>query len=159
LRTPGGWGREEAKARGIPDPKREAVGLPIGATGGYFVGAAGFAGQDRDDSIVDYNSPPPDQPGLWCQWVPLDQYGGHFPLSEEDTSLTEGVYSHFGWDGGEKFYGYVEWLTYLRDHFLQPWGYVLSGEVTWQGEDSSDMGKIVVNNNQIAIKRGRVSWE
>ena len=36
---------------------REAVGLPLGEEGGYHIGR-GFAGQDRDDSIVEYNSPP-----------------------------------------------------------------------------------------------------
>lgn len=49
----------------------------------------------------------------------------------------------------------MPWLQYLVDHFLRPWGLSLSGEVSWQGEDSSDIGKIVVENNVITTRTGR----
>jgi hypothetical protein len=125
---------------GLPDPARTVVGLPVGPCGAYFVGGSGFADQDDDDSIIDHNLPPEGQPGLWCQWVP----------NEEGTTIE--------WDGGEKFYGYVEWLRYLIHHFLGKWGYVLSGEVEWQGEDGRDRGKIVVVNNEVTSKKGRVVY-
>jgi hypothetical protein len=38
-------------------------------------------------------------------------------------------------------------LEYLIDHFLAPWGYVLNGEVNWQGEREDDTGKIIVADN------------
>ncbi|MEG3844580.1 hypothetical protein QT986_30660, partial [Microcoleus sp. herbarium14] len=44
---------------------------------------------------------------------------------------------------------YVEWLQYLIDNFLKPWGYVLRGEVNWQGEREEDAGMIWVENNTI----------
>ncbi len=128
-----------------------------GNDGEYFVGGKGHAGQDRDDSIIDFNTPPgqldylntPDfgerwkenelrkiegkcQPGLWCQWMVGDGYV-------------------LQWDGGEKFYHYVEWLSYLISHFFEPWGIKLTGEIEWVGEDSEDRGKIVVENNDIAV--------
>lgn len=128
-----------------------------GNDGEYFVGGTGYAGQDRDDSIIDFNTPPgqldylntPDfgerwkeneirriegkcQPGLWCQWMVGDGYV-------------------LQWDGGEKFYNYVEWLSYLISHFFEPWGIKLTGEIEWVGEDSEDRGKIVVENNDIAV--------
>lgn len=50
---------------------------------------------------------------VYCQWIP----------NEHGTGLK--------WDGGEKFYDYVEWLEYLISHFIEPWGYTLNGSVTW----------------------------
>jgi hypothetical protein len=125
----------------LPDPVRTAVGLPVGPQGAYFVGGGGFAGQDKDDSIVDYNQPPTGQPSLWCQWEP----------NEEGTTIR--------WDGAEKFYEYTAWLQYLIHHFLAKWGYVVNGEVTWQGEERSDVGKIVVKNNEVTTKEGRVVFD
>jgi hypothetical protein len=133
--------RDSVKAKEMKDEVREAVGLPIGEDGGYFVGAGGHAGQNNDDSIENYNSPPHNQPGLWCQWTP-----------NEDGDAIE-------WDCGEKFYNYVEWLDYIVEHFLKPWGYTLNGEVEWQGEDSYDLGKIVVTDNEIDVKTGRIVYE
>ena len=153
-----------------PDPVREAVGLPPGDEGAYFVGGEGFAGQDRDASVLDYNQPPGQasmphddrpfdvrfaeymlakgkaveeggQPGLWCQWVPND----------EGTQIV--------WDEGEKFYEYVEWIRYLIAHFLAPWGYKLNGEVTWVGEDSDDRGVILITDNEVKVGTGRVIYE
>jgi hypothetical protein len=131
-----------------PDPLRIAVGLPIGDEGGYFVGASGnteddwqkMRGQEHTPDVTDYNHEPAGQPGLWCQWVPT-----------EDGSAIE-------WDGGEKFYSYVEWIQYLITHFLAPWGYVLNGTVKWEGESRGDLGRIVIVNNAVSTKTGRVVY-
>jgi hypothetical protein len=112
----------------VPDPVREAAGLPLGEDGGYFVG---HLPADESRYTLDENDPPDSQPGLWCQWIP----------SEDDQTIQ--------WDGTEKFYFYVEWLYYLIDHFIQPWGYILNGEVSWQGEEDDDYGIIIVKNNEI----------
>ncbi len=123
--------RDPAKARLLSDPIRIAVGLPVGEEGEYFVGGKGDGGQDEDDSILDYNEPPGDQPGLWCGWRP----------NEDDTAIV--------WDGGEKFYYYVEWLEYLIERFLAPWGYLLNGRMDWQGEEDDDRGTILVRDNRV----------
>lgn len=125
----------------MKDPIRKKVGLPVGTEGEYFVGGTGFAGQDRDESIIDCTYPPSTQPGLWCQWVP----------TESGDALE--------WDGGEKFYNYVEWLQYLIDNFFSKWEYVLNGEVEWEGEDRGDIGTIIVKNNIIEIKEGKITYE
>jgi hypothetical protein len=125
----------------IPDPLREAVGLPVGVEGGYFVGAAV---QYHDPFIIDYNTPPNGQPGLWCQWIP-----------SEDGERIE-------WDEGEKFYSYIEWIVYINNHFLKPWGIVLGGEVDWEGEESSDCGSIKAENGEIMFqeyKRVHGDWQ
>lgn len=150
------------------DPVREAVGLPVGPDGAYYVGNTLDFGQARTPDVVDSNTPPGSpsssnfygigdyerlmaakdmavaegaQPGLWCQWVP----------NESGTAIV--------WDGGEKFYEYVEWLRYLVEHFLRPWGYQLDGEVDWVGEDSDDRGVIEVIANKINTKIGRMVYE
>jgi uncharacterized protein (TIGR02996 family) len=123
--------RDPAKAALLPDPVRLAVGLSVGEDGAYIVGGSGFHGQDDDGSVLDHNSPPNGQPGLWCQWRP----------SEDGTAII--------WDGGEKFYDYVEWLEYLILHFFNPWAYILNGKVRWQGEVSEDRGIITLINNRV----------
>jgi hypothetical protein len=129
----------------MDDPVRKAVGLPVGVEGGYYVGGAdNDMGQTRTDDVADYNSPPEGQPGLWLGWIP-----------DGDTIV---------WDGGEKFYNYVEWLEYIVEHFLKPWGYSITGQVHWQGESDDDRGTIYAKDNKIEaieddIKPGKPSWE
>ena len=113
----------------LPDPLRNAVGLPIGHEGEYFVGGTGWAGQDHDETIVGFNTPPASQPSLWCQWT----------LSEDGKFIK--------WDGGEKFYEYIAWIKYFNEHFFKPWGVKLAGDVKWYGEDPSDRGVIVANKD------------
>jgi hypothetical protein len=133
--------RDPAKAAALADPARLAVGLPVGPEGAYFVGGGGMFGQDSDASVVNQNRPPEGQPGLWCQWVP----------NEAGTAIE--------WDGGEKFYDYVEWLRYLLKHFLKPAGYVLDGAVAWVGEDDDDRGRIVVESNKVRVQRAVTEYE
>lgn len=125
--------RDPQRAKALPDSHREAAGLPIGPEGGYYVGGAGryYPAADDDESVLDYNHPPEGQPGLWCRWTP----------SDDRTAIV--------WDRGEKFYNYVAWLDYLLKHFLTPWGYVVNGKMTWQGEDERDQGRILVTNNVV----------
>src|SRR5437588_5601505 len=87
--------RDTVETAKLPDPKREAVLLPIGTDGEFFVGSEENFGQNETPSIIDYNDPPATQPNLWCQWVPND----------DGTAIV--------WDGSEKFYDYVPWLEYL----------------------------------------------
>ena len=55
------------------------------------------------------------------------------------------------WDGGEKFYNYIEWIQYIIKHILSPRKYKLNGQVKWRGEDIDDRGTIIINNNDIMI--------
>lgn len=126
--------RDALKAALRPDPKREAVGLPVGDEAGYFVGEPPSRPIEMPkhavaDDVVDYNTPPEGQPGLWCQWIP----------GPDGTTIE--------WDGGEKFYCYAEWLQYLLDHFLLGWGYKLGGVVEFQGEDFGDSGELEITDN------------
>ncbi len=125
----------------MTDPVRLSVGLPVGIDGGYYVGGAdNDYGQARSDDIIEYNNPPEGQPGLWCKWVPTEDGQG------------------IEWSGAEKFYEYTEWLEYLVEHFLKPWGYVLSGEVKWNGESAGDLGVIVVQNNLVTARKAKIEY-
>jgi hypothetical protein len=53
----------------------------------------------------------------------------------------------------------VEWLDYLIENFLEPWGIKVNGEVEWQGEERDDRGLIVVKDNEVTTKRPKVTWE
>lgn len=128
--------RDAQKAEAMPDPVRGRARLPVGKHGGYFVGGAGFRGQNHDDSIIDYNVPPEGQPGLWCNWEVTD-----------DGAFVQ-------WDGAEKFYDYVEWMAYLIEHFFKPWKRRLDGEIRWQGEGHGDTGIMVVRDNAITTHPG-----
>ncbi len=110
------------------DPIREAVGLPVGNDACYCV-------NEDKESIINYNVPPDGQPGFWCGWT----------ISDSLVVIE--------WDGSEKFYYYIEWLTYLINHFIKPWGYVLNGEVKYRGEDFNDVGIIVVKDNVVSVNK------
>lgn len=158
--------RDPVKAELLPDPLRLAVGLPIGHEGAYYVGTANrYESQNGDPSVINGNEPPGSisyhstldwqthtqlnahgqvlgltVPGLWCGWVP----------DEGGTSIAH--------DEGEKFYDYVEWIQYLLDHFLVPWGYALNGDVYWTGEESDDRGLIQIVNNVLTEKHAHTTY-
>lgn len=47
------------------------------------------------------------------------------------------------------FYEYDRWLRYLIDRVFHPRGYLLSGFVEWQGEETNDRGTIRILENQV----------
>jgi hypothetical protein len=120
--------------------------------GPYYVDRGSLRGQDRDDpGILDFNTPPDGQPGLWCQWIPT-----------EDGMAIE-------WDGGEKFYEAEEWVQYLIDHFvgsaprgkaMLPFlqGHTLNGEIYACGEDDDDRWKLIVQDNRVFVAEGYIAY-
>jgi hypothetical protein len=99
---------------------------------------------DLDRPLVDehrsalaalYDEAPSDSPGGYCQWQVTDDGAG------------------IEWDREEKFYDYVKWLEYLTAKRLAPWGYVLNGRVTWQGESRDDRGVITVDANVVKVRK------
>jgi len=79
-------------------------------------------------------------PGFWCQWIPTEDGWG------------------LEWDGNEKFYDYVAWMEYLIKNFFIPWGIKVNGEIEWEGEESGDLGKIVVKDNVVSTLEGKVTY-
>jgi len=73
-------------------------------------------------------------PSFYCQWV------------FDDLACS------VKWDGGEKFYEYVEWLRIVvdaaDDHDL-----VLNGKVRYQGERMEDAVTITIENNKVTKEK------
>lgn len=107
-----------------------------GVDGEFFVGSD----SKTDTSIKNYNVPPSTQPGLWCQWT-----------TDDGETLV--------WDENEKFYNYVVWMKYLIENIFKKWGIVLNGSVNWSGEDSDDLGQLIVTDNVVTIKEGEVIYK
>ncbi len=62
------------------------------------------------------------------------------------------------WDGNEKFYHYDKWLQWLID-LLSSWGYKLTGEVKYQGEDSTDKGTLgIVSGKAVILASPEREW-
>ena len=131
--------------------------------GPYWVGSTDPV--DSNDAVfadgpgvLDNNSPPREQPGLWCQWVSTD----------DGRALV--------WDGHEKFYRSSGWMRYLIDTFLRPgatlktelrdplsdWHYpeelasftfdhVCNGEILATGQDGAKW-RIEVIDNDVAVR-------
>lgn len=68
-----------------------------------------------------------------CCWIP----------NQEGTQLI--------WNGNRVFYDYKEWIYCLLDDFLIPWGYKLSGNIDWYGEEPGDVGRILISDNVIKV--------
>jgi len=113
------------------DPIRDEVNLPFGVDGEFYVGDITEA--------HNYNETPSTQPSLWCQWSP-----------NEDGTAIVGV--------GEKFYEYVDWIKYIVDNFIIPWGYKLNGTVKWTGEDHNDIGRIIIEDNKVKTQNGTIVY-
>jgi hypothetical protein len=106
-------------------------GLDLGSDCQFYIG-------DDSEGVVNNNRPPVGQPSLWCQWTPTQDRKG------------------IEWDGGEKFYNYIEWAQYLLDKFLKPWGYQVSGSVQWRGEEFDDFGLVNITNIIVRWKRASI---
>jgi hypothetical protein len=89
---------------------------------------------ERLSNFADERHEEGDFPGYYCQWIPTN-----------DGTAIE-------FDGNEKFYYYEEWIVYLIKTFLAPWGYLLNGQVMWQGEEVGDVGVITIKNNSVHVK-------
>tara|TARA_B100001057_G_scaffold314096_1_gene314228 strand:+ start:281 stop:844 length:564 start_codon:yes stop_codon:yes gene_type:complete len=91
----------------------------------------------RNDMMFpkEHNTPPSNQPSLWNKWK------------------IEGDILSFD-DEKEKFYGYNNWLEYIRTKILSKWGITFldvdSDEniLRWIGDDTEDRGEIYYLNNE-----------
>jgi hypothetical protein len=71
-------------------------------------------------------------PTYYCQWIPT-----------QDRSGLE-------WDKNEKFYFGEEWLVYLIEKFIKPWGYTLNGESPWYIDDFDQAGILRVKDGIVS---------
>jgi hypothetical protein len=111
----------------------------------------------NDPNCMNANSPEGGQPGIWCHFIPT----------------VDG--SELIWDEGEKTYDAEEWIRYLIDTFLKPnakakdsessyfvnftFDHICNGELTAYGEDYDDRWKILVKDNVVSVKQGRIVYD
>jgi len=110
-----------------------------GPDGELYFNPADFPnhGQTKDDSIVDYNLPPANQPSLWLHW-------------KLDPQNPDADYSTLSWDGSSKFRNPEEWIEYLIN-VLQLCDYTVNGKVKWYGAGHHlDAGYIKVVDNVVS---------
>jgi hypothetical protein len=69
-------------------------------------------------------------PDIWCHWRPTTD-GKRIEAEKTD-----------------KFPFYCEWLQFLLDHFLIPWGYELSGQVEYS-TDIGQRGYLLIEEQQV----------
>jgi hypothetical protein len=106
-----------------------------GLQGEFYIKGESYSGRG-DIRPIDNNTPPVTQPGLWADWI------------IEGTRLA--------WNGSEKFYNYIEWLSYYINTFFAPDNYILSGQIYYKGEDPDDYGRIIVSDNIIYDFKHRI---
>jgi hypothetical protein len=91
--------------------------------------------------------------GHFRDWDPIGSgvrsVGGNHLIDGEYRLWTVDEDGHITWDGNEKFYCYDEWLSWLIENVLKPWGYVLNGTLDYQGEDDDDFGRLIVVDNVV----------
>ena len=85
------------------------------------------------EELADSRHDDEEMPSIWCQWV----------VGENRRTIR--------WDGDEKFYGYIDWIRYINNHFLLPKKIKLNGTVAFQGESPKDGGRIVATNGKIEV--------
>ena len=103
---------------------------------------------ERHDSQYNYGDEQREFPSIWCGF-------------EVDGNI-------FRWDCGEKTYEGVGWIKYFIDK-LKEWSKNESiyawGEMEWDGEESDDIGKVVVEFNTITgeqsveVRQGSIVYD
>lgn len=122
--------RDKEKIKELyPDWKERCYKGELGEDGEFFI-----CNNDETLDILEYNYPPSDVPGLWCDW----------DISSDSLF----------WNGNETFYNYVDWLEYLIEKFFRPEGYLLNGTINFCVEDKEDFGRIIVENNKVTVEHG-----
>lgn len=112
--------------------------IDYGIDGQYFVDQDEFKNYETCDKYssfyygkpLQYNYSPRTQPSLYLKWE----------FDQENQTIKFDPLS-------EKFYKYHEWLIYLVNHFLHPNGYIIFGQINWQGENNDDFGTILFEND------------
>lgn len=78
-----------------------------------------------------------DAPKAYCDWE----------ISEDGKFLEH--------NGDERSLVYIRWLEFIIENFFVPSGYMLQGEILWDGEERGDIGTITVANNKVIVTEGK----
>lgn len=131
-------------------------------------------GQDHEADIRDYNRPPAGQPGLWCKWEVTEdgraiQWSGAEKFYDSPEWM-QYLIDHFLKEGAVV---QRELLKRERSGIVLPnavddglgdfddftFDHVVNGEIDAYGEEPGDIWRLVVTNNQVETKQGRMVYE
>jgi len=90
--------------------------------------------------VLDSNESPASVPCLWCPWE---------IRSDRQT---------IAWNGDLNATDCVEWIQFLVHRILVPWGYQISGKVTWSGEYDDDKGYIEIKKGKIRVYEVKLTY-
>lgn len=102
----------------------------LGENGCFINDAKRILENNEKRYVIDYNRSGK-CPSLWAQWI----------ITDDNSALI--------WDGSEKFYEYTNWLVFYIENFFKKNGYILNGVCYYYGEDSSDAGYLIIDNNEV----------
>ena len=91
-------------------------------------------------------------PSIWCNWIPIEQcrFDGTRHRKEYGAAIA--------WNEVEKFYSSAEWMKYIIDEYLSPWGYTLNGTIEAQGEYPEDRWRLLVEDNKVLTQQATVEF-
>ena len=158
------------------------------AKGPYFV-EGGISGVgDGPDRIFESNYPPQGQPGLWCKWVPgedgivwsgaekfydsaawMEYLIDHFlkpdaVVSDPDEACKPRYYVVQGAYVRPGDHEMVEEEGLTREEYERYFGqftfdHICNGEIEAIGEDPDDRWLLIVKNNVVTTKQGKIVYE
>lgn len=112
---------------------KRKVSQIFGPEGAFYIYGNDDYQLGKDKNVIDYNSPPHQQPGVWCD----------LQISKDGKYLE--------WNGNEKTYELPSWIDYLIEFVFKPNGYILNGDLEFQCEDEEYQGMVSVKNNNVEI--------
>lgn len=77
-------------------------------------------------------------PSIWCDLVAYE--------------------SLIKWNGSEKTYALDEWIRYVINHFIGK-DHTCNGKMIAHGEDYGDIWQIVVIDNEVSTRKGKIIFE
>ena len=134
--------------------------------GPYFANGSGQRGQGDDSDIRDFNSPPPDQPSLWCDLVPTEdgtgielERGREVPQRRSRMAYLIDTFLKAGATVQGELANPVAGRQYSPafEHFT--FDHMANGVMDAQGEDPEDRWRLVVTANVVTVQKARIVWD
>lgn len=111
-----------------PEWKKHCFHGDLGEYGEYYADPSNAFAMPNEN-IIQKNVP-----GYYCEWYMPDT----------------GTLMHN--DGTDYYQDYQNWLFFLLRNFIIPDHYILNGSVYWNGEDTEDLGILVIQNNCLYLQ-------
>jgi hypothetical protein len=75
-----------------------------------------------------------DHPDYKCQWEIFEYNRGSWLAAPDESANADADF---------------DWLRYIAQELLGPWGYEVQGKIRWQGDENDDRGIVYAEGNQV----------